>query len=159
MVFTVIHRLERSSREVAPRRREETHMLKKNSIREALEKNRAKLARKCETQHARWRKDSSNAKSRRFLPIIAHWHPKAQAYSFWYLVTVQHQCTEEKAKQDILMTPNQLRHLLVKATTIERGVLKAIFEKRQETYRKFLYLCKHPEFAFVYKNASLGPQK
>lgn len=132
-------------------------MLKKNS--EALEKKQARLARKCETQRARWRKDSSNAKSRRFLPITAHWHPKAEAYAFWYLVTVRHQCTEEKAKQDILMTLDQLHELLVKATATERGMLKAVFERRQETYRKFLYLCRHPRLATAYKNASLGPQE
>ena len=85
--------------------------------------------------------------------ITAHWSSRAEAHSFWRLVKTG-KLSFHKAKQDILMSERQLRWLRA-GWPLESGVMEAIYELRVATWKAFLYLCTHPEFASGFQRAAL----
>ena len=85
--------------------------------------------------------------------ISAHWSSRAEAFSFWRLVRVG-ELSFYHAKQDILMSERQLRWLR-ESWPLEARMMEAIYEQRVETWKAFLYLCKHPKSAPGFQRAAL----
>ena len=96
-------------------------------------------------------------KNKDWLAISAHWSSRAEAFSFWRLVQAG-ELSFEQAKKDILMAERQLRWLR-QTWLLEAAMMEAIYEQRTDTWKDFLYLCKHPKSAPEFQRAFIQSGK